>query len=140
MDIVKVVCGIIFKDNKIFICRRKEGKALAGFWEFPGGKVELGETNEESLKRELKEELDMEVEINNCIGNFTHEYVKTTIELIGYECTLLSYQGKLTDHDAYEWVESERLLTYRLAPADIPIAKEYINEQTQTVRNREKRA
>ena len=82
MGIIKVVCGIIFKENKIFICRRKSEKSLGGYWEFPGGKVEQGESNEASLSRELMEELGMKVEVNGFyIGNI-HAYEKFTIELI----------------------------------------------------------
>ena len=60
---IKVVCGIIFKDQKIFICRRNPEASLGGYWEFPGGKIEEGEDHRESLKRELMEELLMDVEI-----------------------------------------------------------------------------
>lgn len=128
MGIVKVVCGIVFNDNKVFICRRKEGKSLSGFWEFPGGKIELGETNEESLKRELKEELCMEIDILNYVGSFVHEYENFTIELIGYKCILIAYNGKLTDHDLYEWVEPDKIQSFNLAPADIHIAKAILAE------------
>ena len=58
---IRVVCGIIFKDDKILLTRRKKGKSLEGFWEFPGGKVEKEETDTIALKRELKEELGLEI-------------------------------------------------------------------------------
>lgn len=129
MDTIKVVCGIIFHDNKIFVCRRKPGKSLSGFWEFPGGKIEENETRQESLARELIEELDMQVSINNFIGTSVHDYGTFKIELLGYKCTLVNYEGKLTDHDKYDWIKPENLLTKNLAPADIPLAEIIINEQ-----------
>lgn len=60
MDIIKVVCGIIFNNEKIFICRRNKEKSFAGFWEFPGGKIEVNESHQTALTRELLEELEIE--------------------------------------------------------------------------------
>jgi len=109
--------------NKVFVCRRKEGKSLGGFWEFPGGKIQDSETQQESLKRELIEELEMEISIDTFVGSSIHDYGTFKIELLGYRCKLIRYNGKLTDHDAYEWTTPENLLTFNLAPADIPLAK-----------------
>ncbi|MFM7683912.1 MAG: NUDIX domain-containing protein, partial [Bacteroidota bacterium] len=68
MDTIRVVCGVVFDNEKVFICRRKQGKSLAGYWEFPGGKIEGSESFEQALKRELNEELEMEVVIKDFIG------------------------------------------------------------------------
>lgn len=126
MDTIKVVCGLIYDKDKIFICRRKAEKSLGGFWEFPGGKVELNESHEESLRRELKEELDMSVEILKHFKTVQHDYEKFEIELISFICNFKSSQYLMTDHDAYEWVNTSDLLNWELAPADIPIAKALI--------------
>ncbi|WP_109852844.1 (deoxy)nucleoside triphosphate pyrophosphohydrolase [Aquimarina sp. AU58] len=131
MDTIKVVCGIIYNDNKILICRRKPEKSLGGYWEFPGGKVEENESNEESLIRELKEELEMEVNIESFFKSSEHTYENFTIELIAYICNFVSSSFKLTDHDRYEWIEPNELLDWKLAPADIPIAQELIIKLTQ---------
>jgi 8-oxo-dGTP diphosphatase len=127
MDLIKVVCGIIFKNNKVFICRRKPEKSLGGYWEFPGGKIELGESNEASLSRELMEELGMKVEVNNYFNTNLHSYEKFTIELIAYKCKFIDANFELSDHDAFEWVSVKDLHNWNLAPADIPIAQELIN-------------
>lgn len=123
MGIIKVVCGIIFDNDKVFICRRKEGKSLASFWEFPGGKIEENETHQIALKRELQEELEMEINIMDFVGQSNYDYGNFQIELYGYKCNLINYQGKLTDHDAFEWIDINKLSEYKLAPADIPFIR-----------------
>ncbi|MFA4979209.1 MAG: NUDIX domain-containing protein [Sphingobacterium sp.] len=100
MDLITVVCGIIFKNNFVLICRRKPEKSLGGYWEFPGGKVEDGESDEESLRREL----------------------------ISFVCETENIASESTDHDQLEWVKVSDLLSWKLAPADIPIAKELIQK------------
>lgn len=129
MGTIKVVCGIIYNDDKVLICRRKPEKSLGGYWEFPGGKIEENESDEESLIRELKEELDMEVNIESFFNSSEHSYENFTIELIAYKCSFVSSNFKLTDHDKYEWIEPNKLLDWKLAPADIPIAEELITNK-----------
>lgn len=126
MDIIKVVCGIIVKDDKIFLCRRNAHKSMAGYWEFPGGKVEANETQEASLYRELLEELGMKVTVGKHFHSVIHAYDTFTIELIAYLCQFEEATYTLTDHDLYEWVDKDNLLDWKLAPADIPIAKALI--------------
>lgn len=128
MDIIKVVCGVIFKENQIFICRRKSFKILGGLWEFPGGKLESKESHEICLKRELQEELGMKIHQLNYLTTVFHKYETFRIELIAYECVFLSATFNLIDHDIYEWVKLENLINYDLAPADIPIL-EYLIEK-----------
>ncbi|WP_313156820.1 (deoxy)nucleoside triphosphate pyrophosphohydrolase [Sphingobacterium multivorum] len=126
MAIIKVVCGIIFKDNHVLICRRKPEKSLGGYWEFPGGKVEEDESYEESLLRELIEELNLQVEIKQHFFDTVHHYDKGAIELISFICETEDIVKESTDHDQLEWVKVDNLLNWKLAPADIPIAKELI--------------
>jgi 8-oxo-dGTP diphosphatase len=120
---IKVTCGLIFSEDKIFICRRNPKKSLAGFWEFPGGKVERDESLETCLKRELQEELHMDVDVIRHFLTIQHHYENFSIELISFLCDFKSATFSLKDHDAYEWVDPETLLNWKLAPADIPIAK-----------------
>ncbi|MCO5725525.1 (deoxy)nucleoside triphosphate pyrophosphohydrolase [Robiginitalea marina] len=127
MDTIKVVCGIIYQDGKVFICRRRPGKHLEGYWEFPGGKVESNEDEKDSLSRELHEELEMEVEIKDYYATSNYSYESISIKLIAYHCELIQYSSKLTDHDKFEWVSPEDLLDWKLAPADIPLAKKLLN-------------
>lgn len=124
---IKVVCGIIYKNNLVFICRRNPDKSLGGYWEFPGGKIEAGEQQKDSLTRELSEELGMSVIVNDHFMTVIHTYDKFTIELISFKCDFQESLFNMSDHDAYEWVEVQDLNKYNLAPADIPIAKK-LNE------------
>jgi len=124
MGMIRVVCGVIFNEGRILLCRRKPEKSLGGYWEFPGGKIEVGETEEESLYRELQEELGIKVEIERYFMSVVHNYDAFTIELIAYVCTTEQSSCILTDHDEYKWVNKSELLNWELAPADIPIADE----------------
>lgn len=123
MDTIRVTCGIIFKEDKIFICRRSPNKSLAGYWEFPGGKIEPGETAMEALSRELHEELGMKVKIMEHFKTVVHAYSTFTIELVAYTCHFQDANYTLTDHDSYEWVDRKDINKWNLAPADIPIAE-----------------
>ncbi|QQT32822.1 (deoxy)nucleoside triphosphate pyrophosphohydrolase [Sphingobacterium multivorum] len=128
MDLITVVCGIIFKDDLVLICRRKAEKSLGGYWEFPGGKVEDGESDEESLLRELIEELNLKVKIKQHFFDTVHQYDNGAIELISFICESENITSESTDHDQLAWVKVSDLLGWKLAPADIPIAKELIEK------------
>lgn len=121
---IKVVCGIIWKEGKVFIARRKPEKSLAGYWEFPGGKLEKDEMPESALIRELKEEIGMEVKIRSFLGNKVHQYESFSIDLIAYHCEFVSASFQLTDHDEIAFVEPRELRDYKLAPADLFIVEE----------------
>lgn len=125
---IEVVCGIIMKDQKVLICRRNEMKSLAGYWEFPGGKIEAGESPKDSLKRELIEELGMKVKIGLHYKTVIHEYNSLTIKLIAYKCKFIEATFVMTDHDSYQWINIIDLVKWKLAPADVPIAKQLIIE------------
>ena len=101
---VKVVAGVIERDGKVFIVRRMKGDKLGNKWEFPGGKLESGETPEEALRRELREELDVETEVGAFICSSTYEYPHITVELLAYRVRLLSGEITLHVHDASLWV------------------------------------
>jgi len=134
MAITKVVCGIIFKDDLVLICRRKPEKSLGGYWEFPGGKVEGTESYEESLLRELIEELNLKVEIKEHFFDTVHDYDKVAIKLISFICETSGTVVASTDHDQLKWVKVIDLLNWKLAPADIPIAEELIREKGKNIR------
>jgi len=114
-----VTCALIQKDHKIFIARRAAHKSMAGKWEFPGGKVEPGESEPESLKRELLEEFGMQVEVGQRLGEHIHPYPDFTIRLVAYHCHFIRATFALTDHDRFEWVEKEELKGFELAEADV---------------------
>lgn len=118
---INVLCGIITNtEGQIFIARRRQGKSMAGKWEFPGGKLEPGETEQAYLQRELHEELGMHVNVGVKIGENEHHYETFSIRLIAYKCEFISATYALTDHDAFAWVEVEELKEYELAEADVP--------------------
>jgi 8-oxo-dGTP diphosphatase len=127
MKPIKVVCGLIWKDNKIFIARRKPEKSLAGFWEFPGGKIEMNELPELALTRELKEELSMVVEKLKYFGTNIYQYKTFKIELIAYDCFFKEGTFQLTDHDLYQFVSVNELNDYKFAPADIYFVEQLLN-------------
>lgn len=123
MKPIKVVCGVIWKEDKIFIARKKPEKSLGGYWEFPGGKIESGENPKHALERELKEELGMDVIVEGLIGQNIHFYNEIAIELIAYKCNFIEATFQLTDHDEYKFVLQSELDKFNIAPADLFILK-----------------
>lgn len=123
----KVVCAIIENDkNEIFCCKRGPGRALEGLWEFPGGKVEDGENHQQSLIREIKEELKSDIEVVEYIGESYYEYSNMTpykdfaITLYGYRCKLVSGNLELTEHTQSMWMKKETMNASLFASADRP--------------------
>ena len=121
---IRVVCGIIFKKDKILLTRRKKGKSLEGFWEFPGGKVEKNENDSDALKRELKEELGLDVLQIDYFTENKHDYNSMSINLVAYKCIANEDPRKLVDHDKYEWVSIREVVNFNLAEADKPILED----------------
>ena len=117
---LNVVAAILKNnDNKILIAKRQQGKSIAGFWEFPGGKIEQGETPEEALIRELKEEMYIDIAIDNYFGENVHSYDTITIKLIAFQGSIVNGNIKLSVHDDCRWVGIEELKNFNFAPADI---------------------
>ncbi len=128
MKNILVVAALIKKNNNVLIARRSTGdENVLGKWEFPGGKVELNETEEHAIEREIKEEFELDIKANKYITNNVCEYPTKTVDLRLYECEYISGEFKLHDHSEYKWVNINELLNYDLAPADIPLAK-YLKE------------
>lgn len=125
---IKVVCGIIFNEkNEVFICQRKPEKNLGGFWEFPGGKLEDNEIEEDCLRRELMEELGMQVNNLKFFHSHLYDYKTFQINLVSYLCNTISAKYTLHDHVRYVWINPANLLDYDLAPADIEVAVKLIH-------------
>jgi 8-oxo-dGTP diphosphatase len=115
--------ALIDVDGKVLICKRPAGKALAGLWEFPGGKLEKGESPEACLIRELHEELGIVVN-NACLAPFvfaSHDYESFHLLMPLYLCR--RWDGVVTprEHEAIEWVKPSRLGDYPMPPADAPL-------------------
>ncbi len=119
----QVTAAVIEKDGKILIAQRKSGDALAGKWEFPGGKIEPGETPEVCLRRELAEEFCIDAKIGEFICSSKFEYKHLPIELLAYRVEHLSGEFKLNDHDRIEWVAPADLVKYDFCSADIPVVE-----------------
>jgi 8-oxo-dGTP diphosphatase len=122
----KVTAGVIEKDGKILIAKRKTGKCIGAKWEFPGGKLEENETLQECLKRELKEELDIEVEVKDYIVSSFFVCNDVEIELLAYKVEFISGNFTLTDHEEIKWVSPSELSTYDFTIPDIPIVEKII--------------
>lgn len=119
----QVTAAVIEKDGKILIAQRRQGDTLAGKWEFPGGKIEPGETPEACLERELMEEFGVETRIGAFICSSKFEYKHLPIELLVYRAEHVAGEFKLNDHDRIEWVTRADLAGYDFSSADIPVVK-----------------
>lgn len=119
-QMIEVAAAIIEnQQGQILIARRKKGKSQAGMWEFPGGKIEMGETAQDCLVRELQEEMNIRIQPGEQFGVNEHDYGTVQIRLITYWATFESGEMRLVDHDEYEWVHRDELNNYIFAPADI---------------------
>lgn len=130
MKKVEVVAAVIQKDNKIFCAQRNLSKSMGGKWEFPGGKIEVGETKEEALVREIKEELDSDIVVDKYLMTVEHDYPTFHITMHAYLCTLVKGELILKEHNDSAWLTKEELLKLDWADADKPIVKVIINNDT----------
>ncbi len=122
----QVTAAVIEKNGKILLAQRKQGDTLAGKWEFPGGKIEPGETPEVCLRRELREEFGVDTKIGAFICSSKFEYKHLPVELLVYRAEHLSGEFKLHEHDRIEWVAPGELANYDLSSADIPVVGELL--------------
>ncbi|WP_343995295.1 (deoxy)nucleoside triphosphate pyrophosphohydrolase [Terrabacter terrae] len=111
---------MIRSEGRVLCARRGASGRLAGRWEFPGGKVELGESPREALVREIDEELRCEVLVGSQVESTRHEYDFGTIVLTTFYCDLLGGEPHLTDHDEVRWCTPGEMESLLWAPADIP--------------------
>lgn len=114
---VQVVAAIICKDDKIFVTQRGYGD-YQGMWEFPGGKVELGESSEAALVREIKEELNVSIRVGEWIGTVEYDYPTFHMIMRTYLCAVVSGEIELLEHEAAKWVTLSELSVIDWLPAD----------------------
>ena len=123
MKCVHVVAGVIVQGGEILLTRRAPGESHAGLWEFPGGKVEGDEAPREALRRELREALGLAGVGGDFVAGNRHRYPGIEIQLDAYWVAGGGQPLRLKVHDEAHWVQPDHLLTYKLAPADVPIAE-----------------
>jgi 8-oxo-dGTP diphosphatase len=116
-------CALIDADGRVLIAQRPPGKAMAGLWEFPGGKIEADERPEQTLIRELNEELGIEVR-EDCLAPFTfasHVYTEFHLLMPLYLCRRWEGIASAREHSAIKWVKPKELASYPMPPADLPL-------------------
>jgi mutator protein MutT len=118
-----VSAGLIWRDGRLLIAKRPEGSHLAGFWEFPGGKQEKGETLKECLRREIREELGIEIKPQKRIFSIDYEYESKAISLHVFQCCLMSGNPEPLECASVKWVHPRDLVRYRFPPPDQAIIK-----------------
>jgi 8-oxo-dGTP diphosphatase len=119
---LQVTCAIIENNGKILCALRSEKMKLPLKWEFPGGKIEANESLEACLKREIREELGIEIDILEQLPSFKHSYsANFSIELLPFRCNLLSHEIHLAEHKQIKWLSLEELKELDWAEADLPI-------------------
>lgn len=127
--VINVVCVILENsDGQFFVARRPEGKSLAGGWEFPGGKIEAGETPERALEREIQEELEIQIAVGEALPASRYDYDFGTVVLLPFRASILSGVINLTEHPEGRWVSRKDLPNLNWVPADIPIMQALISE------------
>src|SRR5690349_9763476 len=116
--IIDVSAGLVFRQSKLLITQRHAQTHLGGLWEFPGGKREPGETFEECLQRELREELGIEIVVGPLIESLVHAYPEKTVRLNFYRCRWLGGEPQLLGCVDYRWISAEQLQDYFFPAAD----------------------
>ena len=129
---VEVVAALIWDGDRFLICQRPEYKARGLLWEFVGGKVEPGETKAEALRRECREELDVDLEVGDEFMAVEHVYPDITVHLTLFEATIASGTPKLLEHNAIEWITPAEIPNYEFCPADEEILERIIRTKTQS--------
>ena len=116
--IVEVVAALIWKNNKFMICQRPEHKARGLLWEFVGGKVESGETKEQALIRECKEELNILLSVGDVFMNVVHEYPDITVHLTLFNATIADGEPQNLEHNDIRWITPSEIPNFEFCSAD----------------------
>ena len=123
---VKVAAGLVFKDGKLLIAKRPENSHLGGMWEFPGGKLEFGESYEICLKREIKEELGVKIKVGYEFEEVLHRYSEKTVLIKFFICSLSSGNPKTIQCSEFQWINRRDLTRYNFPAADIKVINQLI--------------
>lgn len=120
MKTINVVAAVIMKEGRVFATQRGYGEFKDG-WEFPGGKVEAGESPEEALRREIREELEVEVNVGDLIDTIEYDYPAFHLSMKCYACTIAGGSPHLLEHEAARWLYADQLDSVAWLPADITL-------------------
>lgn len=120
MKTINVVAAVIMKEGRVFATQRGYGEFKDG-WEFPGGKVEAGESPEEALRREIREELEVEVNVGDLIDTIEYDYPAFHLSMKCYACTIAGGSPHLLEHEAARWLSADQLDSVVWLPADITL-------------------
>ncbi|UIR57414.1 (deoxy)nucleoside triphosphate pyrophosphohydrolase [Sphingobacterium sp. SRCM116780] len=123
---LQVTCAIIEHQGKVLICQRSAAMLLPLKWEFPGGKIEQGESMKACLAREIMEELNVTIQVEKGLSMVEHHYPDFSLCLHPFICTLISGDIQALEHAQTLWVDQTALLDYDWAEADLPIVREYL--------------
>ena len=123
MAIIDVAAALVFREGKLLITQRHPDAHLGGLWEFPGGKRESGETFQECLARELREELGIEIAVGDLVESVTHAYPEKTVHLRFFQCRWLRHEPRLLDCPAFKWVTPAELQDHQFPAADARLLK-----------------
>ena len=126
MNIVEVVAALICKGEKFMICQRPANKKRGLLWEFVGGKVEKGESKEQALIRECKEELNIEIDVDSEFISTKHTYPDITINLTVFNSRIVSGKPTLLEHNDLKWITKNEIPNYNFCPADEVILEKII--------------
>src|SRR6266436_7050289 len=118
MPITEVAAGLVFRDGRLLITQRQAGAHLGGLWEFPGGKREKPESFQACLRRELREELGIEVEVGELVETITHEYPEKTVRLKFFRCDWEQNEARPLGCSDFKWIVQEDLTAYEFPAAD----------------------
>ena len=117
-NMVEVVAALIWENDKFMICQRPANKARGLLWEFVGGKVEQGETKEQALIRECKEELNLLLSVGDVFMDVIHEYPDITVHLTLFNATIAEGEPQKLEHNDIQWITPSEIPSYEFCPAD----------------------
>ena len=124
---LEVVGAIIYnEDGKLLICQRNKNKSLGLLWEFPGGKIEEGESVFDDIKREILEELDITISTSEVVGNTIHHYDNFSVHLTFIDCKIVDGTLVKKEHEDVKWIDTLDLVNYEFCPADVEMVNKII--------------
>ena len=123
-EVIRVCAAVLRNGDKVLMCSRPPGRHLAGFWEFPGGKVHPGETDDECLRREIREELSIDIIVLDLVASISHSYPEKNVEILFYRSFLEDASQRITatENQEHLWVDVRSILEMNIVPADYDFA------------------